>query len=119
MSWHEAGQRVWRKLQIRGIISRRISFPYSAESFEAVTSEEFIAAAVDAYQKSTDRAELKQQKEDAFAEAYSTVNLADLQTLMAPMRDDFELFDYEEYTANVFNISGNNRKGAFDWTKEW
>lgn len=119
MSWHEAGQRVWRKLQIRGVISRRISFPYTADSFEAVTSKEFIAAAVDAYQKSTDRAELKQQREDAFAEAYSTVNLAELQTLMAPMRDDFELFDYEEYTANVFNISGNIRRGAFDWMKEW
>ena len=119
MSWYEAGLRIWRKLQIRGIISRRISFPYSAESFEVATSKEFITAAVDAYRRSTDRAELKQQKKDAFLEAYSTLNVIALQKLMTTMQSDFELFDYDEHAADVFDIGGDITRGAFDWFYEW
>ena len=116
----EMGLRVWRKLQIRGLIHRRTPFPYSKEEFVNVTADQFIEVATKAYVESTDRAELKRQKRDAFVEAYRTVDIDVLFKFKTIFVDDFKMFGYESEPADVFDRTRRvNVTGAFDWSKPW
>ena len=116
----EMGLRIWRKLQIRGIIDRRIAFPYPKEKFLNVTAEQFIHDSLKAHLRSTDREELERQKREAFVEAYRTVDMSVLQKMKTVFKADFEMFVYESEPADVFdrNISVTVT-GAFDWLNPW
>ena len=116
----EMGLRIWRKLQIRGLIDRRVPFPYSKEQFQNVSAVQFIEASTKAYLESTDRAELKRQKRDAFVEAYRTVDINVLYNIRTTFKDDFQMFGYESEPADVFDRERNMKvTGAFDWSKPW
>ena len=116
----QMGLRIWRKLQIRGLIDRRTPFPYSKEGFLSVTADQFIQACTKAHVESTDKAELKRQKREAFVEAYRTVDLKDLYRLQKVFQDDFKMFGYDHEPADVFDRKTTvNVTGAFDWSKPW
>ncbi|PVD36052.1 hypothetical protein C0Q70_03022 [Pomacea canaliculata] len=121
MSISEAAKRVWRKLQIRGIISRRFPFPFTEMESSSLLAGEFIEAALSAHRRSTDKDELKTQKEEAMMEAYSTVDSNVLLKLRGVFREDFEMFGYSSTPPGVFDTSSNVyvKKGAFRWDTEW
>nr|KAG5686591.1 hypothetical protein BaRGS_019489 [Batillaria attramentaria] len=120
MTKHEAGLRIWRKLQIRGIISRRFPLPFSAQSFENVTQEQFIKTALEAHTNSTDAEELKTQKRQAFIEAYRTVDRGVLLEMIKAHKEDFKMFGYDAEPPAVFGPeNGDHTTGAFNWQKPW
>lgn len=121
MSISEAAKRVWRKLQIRGIISRRFPFPFTDLESSSLLAGEFIEAALAAHRRSTDKDELKAQKEEAMMEAYSTVDSNVLLKLRRVFLEDFEMFGYSSTPPGVFDTSSNVyvKKGAFRWDTEW
>ena len=119
MSKYEAGRRIWRKLQIRGFISRKLVFPYSQSSFEGVTARAFIDVAFDGFKKSTDKKELRRQKRDAFVEAYQSVSMAAFSKLTNDLTNDFVFFDYDSHPREVFDVQNDYDKGAFDWERDW
>nr|KAG5688902.1 hypothetical protein BaRGS_009743 [Batillaria attramentaria] len=119
MSKYEAGLRIWRKLQIRGIIDRNIQLPYNLASFERVTAKQLIESALSSYRQSTDRERLRRQKRDAFLEAYSTVNKKALHKMKRVFEKDFDMFGYDPEPADVFHPVTVTSTGAFQWDRPW
>ncbi|XP_076435739.1 uncharacterized protein LOC143275475 [Babylonia areolata] len=120
ISKHQMGLRIWRKLQIRGLVDRRIPFPFSSQEFQAVTAEQMVEAAMKAHRESRDREELSRQKREAFVEAYRSVDLTVLQKLRQVFMDDFLMFGYPPDPPDVFDRQGVLRvTGAFDWSVPW
>lgn len=120
MTMAEAGKRVWRKLQIRGIISRRIAFPFRDDEAESLTAETFIHVALAAHRQSTDKEELRRQKREAMVEAFQSVDSKTLNSLCNIFARDFELFDYESSPADLLDRTNRSvHTGAFRWDEEW
>ncbi|XP_076454447.1 uncharacterized protein LOC143289333 [Babylonia areolata] len=121
MSKYEAGLRIWRKLQIRGLISRRLRFPYTGMDFTHVTAEELIDVALKAHSESRDKEELKQQKHEALVEAFRSVDRETLMEVERIWQDDFAMFGYLSHPEEIFSDDGSSvvRTGAFDWRSDW
>ena len=121
MSKLELGLRVWRKLQIRGLIDSRLPFPYTEEEFLKVNASQFVQDSLQAYLKSTDSAQLKKQKRDALIEAYRSVNVNDLNKMRTVLSGDFAMFGYDSSPVEVFDRTStvNGSTGAFDWSRPW
>jgi hypothetical protein len=120
MNSTELALRVWRKLQIRGLIDRRLPLPLKESALQATTAEDMVRAALEAHHRSTDRAALKEQKVAAFREAYRTVNLGVLNNLQQHFAPDFELFAYEPNNTDIFDRErALTLTGAFDWWRPW
>ena len=120
--FYDAGRMVWRKLQIRGIIYSDAAFPFSRQQMETVTAQEFQDACRQAAERSTDKARLKQQKADAFQEAWSTVDKADLEKLKRIYDRDFYLFDYDRSPPSIFEVPSYKRRKEekiLDWSMSW
>lgn len=116
-----AAQRVWRKLQIRGFISWRQRLQLTAEEKANVDMSLMIGLLQKAKSRSTNHTELKIQKQQAFLEAYRTLEPHQLLQIMVVYGADFKLFDYD-----IRLVDGMLQKqqhipntGALDWTKDW
>ncbi|XP_045168793.2 carbohydrate sulfotransferase 10-like isoform X2 [Mercenaria mercenaria] len=103
--WHEALQRIWRKLQIRGVIGKE-QLPLTAEQAEKISQQEFIDL-IKKTQENTSYSERKQQRTEALIEIYSHVKMEYLHQLKVSYKNDFDFFEYEDSPASIFNI---NRK---------
>ncbi|KAL8585916.1 hypothetical protein ACOMHN_061077 [Nucella lapillus] len=120
ISKYDMGLRIWRKLQIRGLVDRRIVFPFSREEFQPVTAPKLVSVAMAAYVDSKDREELKRQKKAAFVEAYRTVDLHDVHKLQEAFKEDFLMFGYDSAPEEVFDRQEPlDLPGAFDWAVPW
>ncbi|KAL8600674.1 hypothetical protein ACOMHN_006740 [Nucella lapillus] len=120
VSTQEMGRRIWRKLQVRGLISSKTQYPLGEKDLTNMTKEQFYAIAVKAHYNSTDKHELIQQKKTAFAEAFRTVPLRDLEDFVKIYSDDFEAFGYEKFPGDVFKRGEMfNRTDSFDFNKAW
>lgn len=102
-STQEMGQRIWRKLQIRGLISSKIDYPFGAQDLAKMSDSAFTQAAAAAHVKSTNKTELTRQKQQAFIEAFRTVSLSDIQRHVDIFEEDFDAFGYEKYPDAVFD----------------
>ncbi|XP_025080215.1 carbohydrate sulfotransferase 12-like [Pomacea canaliculata] len=103
ISTQEMGRRIWRKLQIRGIISTFHDYPLADEDLSTVSSTVFSKAALEAAIKSTDKDQLVLQKRQAFMEAYRTLSMDDIHVFSQLFADDFEAFGYDKRPAAVFD----------------
>ena len=101
--WDQALHRVWRKLQIRGVIGKH-PFPLTAKESDKIDQDRFIWLVKETRLKTSGEERRKQRKE-ALTEIYRSVPLDLLRQLRTVYAADFELFDYESSPANLFNRS--------------
>ena len=102
MTWEQALKRIWRKLQIRGIILFSDTFPWSGNDTSSVTLKHFQNTVKVLHSKS-DKNLLKQQKLDVLAEAYSTVSEEDIRSILELFMPDFTLFQYNPKPDFIFD----------------
>lgn len=101
--WLEALKRVWRKLQIRGVIGKE-QLPLTAEQAEQISAQEFIDL-VRMTKEKTPYSERKKQRTEALIEIFSSVKPELLQQLKLSYKNDFYFFEYDDSPYNIFNIS--------------
>ena len=101
MNWNEALMRIWRKLQIRGLIGMTQKYPLNQYQATMIRTSEFVKLAR-AARKNTSLTELKRQKIDVFQDIYGTVQMETLKNLRTVFRNDFILFGYQETPDSVF-----------------
>ena len=120
VSTAEVGRRIWRKLQLRGLISSSIDYPLKDRDLASITLTQFNDVAVKAFYRSTDKKLLSLQKQQAFTEAFRTVSEQDLREFVAVYRQDFEAFGYDPAPASVFQRpAGFIDTKAFDFNRPW
>ena len=120
ISTPEMGRRIWRKLQIRGLISSRIEYPLGNKDLTNMTTEEFNSVAVQAHHKSTDKHVPSQQKRQAFIEAYRTVSFNEIRKYVRIFEDDFEAFGFEKNPSSVLAREDKfNDTKALDFNRPW
>ncbi|XP_045186397.2 carbohydrate sulfotransferase 9-like [Mercenaria mercenaria] len=102
ITWPEALQRIWRKLQIRGIIGVH-GFPLTDNEANTIPKHEFIALLEKTRLKTTS-SERGWLKEQAFREAYRSVPINVLDEIRKIYSNEFSLFDYNDSPGEIFNI---------------
>ncbi|WAR05506.1 CHST8-like protein, partial [Mya arenaria] len=102
MAWYDALHRIWRKLQLRGLIEFDIKMPLNEKQAEKVTRAEMIKLANEAWKKSNPM-KLKEQKTIAFNQFYMSVPLRALNELKDVFARDFYLFDYDKEPPEIFD----------------
>ncbi|XP_041356094.1 carbohydrate sulfotransferase 8-like isoform X2 [Gigantopelta aegis] len=101
MSLEEAGKRVWRKMQIRGILGKNIKYPFKRQNLKAMPATKFIKTVLK-FSGASNKAELKTQKAEALMEAFGQVPKEDVEKLKNLFRPDFDLFGYEAEPGYLF-----------------
>ncbi|KAK7090039.1 hypothetical protein V1264_009894 [Littorina saxatilis] len=120
ISTPEMGRRIWRKLQIRGLISSDLDYPVGEKDLTHMTVEEFNNIAAKAHDKSTDKRRLSLQKKRAFVEAFRTLSLDDVRDYVRVYQDDFDAFGYDKTPSSVFTRDGHFvDTEALDFDKPW
>lgn len=116
------GMRIWRKLQIRGFIDSRISYPFKDGEIDAMSSQTFIAACRKAVESSKDKEQLRKQKTQAFVEAFSSLSVEKISDIAKVYSDDFISFDYDPEPANLFSTTERKlivNTDFLNWRKDW
>ncbi|XP_052804620.1 carbohydrate sulfotransferase 9-like [Mya arenaria] len=101
--WREALLRIWRKLQVRGVIGKQ-EMPLSEPQAQAITKEEFIKLIKDTQPK-TSFTERKKQRREAMIEIYGKVRLDYLKQIQEIYRKDFDLFEYNSDNQDIFHVN--------------
>ena len=87
--------RSWRQFQGRGILDKHAEFPYSDESVvKALTPQQLINDLFFVHKRS-DTNGLKNNRQEALAQAFQSVPKYLLQKFIDVFKLDFEMFDYE------------------------
>lgn len=105
-------KRVWRILQIRGIISESVRMPFSSKESQTITLSKLLNTILKARDDSFNE-ELKDQKATFFKEAYSSVPLDKMMNLQKVYKEDFLIFNYESFPKNLFKARRNTAKEIF------
>ncbi|XP_046543788.1 carbohydrate sulfotransferase 9-like [Haliotis rubra] len=103
VSFHTALRRLWRQMQILGIISKQEDFPLTPEQSETYKQTEVINLALAAHWRSGDIS--TSNKREAFIQAYQQIPLADMEALSQKYQKDFLLFDYDDRPQMLFQKS--------------
>jgi len=101
MNWPEATKRIWRKLQMRGLVDMDQQYPLEGKAIERTSSPLFVQKALDASKRS-DPALLKLQKRLVFVEMYGSVDPKLLEDMRDVYEADFRLFDYNASPPELF-----------------
>lgn len=104
--WIEALKRIWRKLQIRGVIGKQ-QFPLTSEQADKITRDQFLNLIAET-QKMTSYSERKKQRNEALIEIYSQVNINYLQQLRTSYKNDFEFFEFDDSPQEIFGVDRSN-----------
>jgi hypothetical protein len=110
ISMKEAGRRLWRKWQIRGLISKEERFPVTDAAMHLVTATALFNAGLAAMQRS-DSIGKKSQKSEALTQAYASVPLEDRLKLKQLLLLDFQMFGFSSQPESVFPTSSNRTDG--------
>ncbi|KAL8609997.1 hypothetical protein ACOMHN_029490 [Nucella lapillus] len=102
MDLDEASRRLWRKYQIRGLISKRYPFPFAPHRAVKITGEQFIAAALKAYHCCQHCADRKAQRTESLREAFAHISIDDRLQLQQTLFLDFQMFGFDPYLEDVF-----------------
>ncbi|KAL8623350.1 hypothetical protein ACOMHN_054934 [Nucella lapillus] len=96
MALEDAAKRLWRVLQIRGVISRQTDFPHTL-SGPSVTSSAVEAALLKARSESSGMKEaLAEQKNAAFLAAYHGVSRRLKNKIRQAYAEDFQMFGFDK-----------------------
>ncbi|XP_052107212.1 carbohydrate sulfotransferase 14-like [Mytilus californianus] len=96
--------RSFRKLQIRGILSKNIKFPYDTSKQMEIPPLEYKRFLLKAHEKSGDAKLRKKNREEAFLEAYSKISTILLDRLKKTLLIDTVLFGYEELPKKITDL---------------
>ncbi|XP_046578870.1 carbohydrate sulfotransferase 14-like [Haliotis rubra] len=107
ISVHAGYQRLWRQLQIQGKIEKIDVYPLTPEQSNNITVTEYLNMALDAFKRSGPAA--KNNKREAFLQAYSTVTPKDMENLREQYFADFEMFDFEQRPEELYKAHKNVR----------
>ncbi|VDI70971.1 chondroitin 4-sulfotransferase 11 [Mytilus galloprovincialis] len=113
MTMYDAVLRIWRQLQMKGILSRQIVIPFKPDTVVKLTKSKFIKTVLEAYKSSKSDVSKKNNKQDAFSEAYSTVPRQTLMRLKQVVENDCVLFGYETEPKRVFNAQSFVKSNFF------
>lgn len=100
--WREALNRIWRKLQIRGVIGKH-QLPLSDAEAESISKQEFIEL-IKRTQKLTPYNQRKQQRTEALQEIFASVSMEYLQELKTSFKTDFDFFEYDDDPKDIFHV---------------
>ncbi|KAK3095285.1 hypothetical protein FSP39_012778 [Pinctada imbricata] len=104
MPFSKALFRAWRKLQIRGILSKDVMFPFPLNSDAEISPTEFRQALLRAHEKSGSASERIRNREEAFLEAYNQITPTLLNRLKDALLIDSSLFGYEKIPRKILNL---------------
>lgn len=93
----EMGKRLWRQMQLKGIISDELDFPLSEADMSTMKPLHFVHVLDSASRKSGDPEKLRHQKQQALKAAFETVPAGDILRLIEIYSLDFEMFGYDKY----------------------
>ena len=111
ISWFEALKRIWRKLQIRGVIGKD-EFPLDENKANEISPDELIQLIINT-QKHTLYADRKLQRKEAMIEIFSEISISDMEALRHVYSEDFDLFEYDSKPFYLFNISSSLQKYGY------
>ncbi|XP_059140505.1 carbohydrate sulfotransferase 12-like, partial [Physella acuta] len=112
-------RRIWRKLQIRGIISWRIPYDLDPDKALTMTRSSLIAHMENVMSTSTNLTELKLQKRQAMLEAFASLKSSHLEKIKKVYQNDFLMFGYEPNMEALLSAQPIKITGALDWWKNW
>ncbi|XP_021345054.1 uncharacterized protein LOC110445019 [Mizuhopecten yessoensis] len=114
VAFYEAQKLMWKKFQIRGILSKHSTYPVAKEESERITKRDFTRMLYLGRGDAVDRNISKKNKEEAVLEAFSTVDKEDMELLSELFRPDCELFGYDCRPAKLFKIREVIKPWYFD-----
>ncbi|XP_033740598.1 carbohydrate sulfotransferase 11-like [Pecten maximus] len=114
VSFFEAQKLMWKKFQIRGIISKNSKYPTTREKSERMTREILTELIHKGIGDARDKNVAKQNKNDALLEAFSTLDREDMDRLSKMFEPDCELFDYDCRPSKLFDINSPIKPWYFD-----
>ena len=109
MDMREALLRAYRKLQIRGIISKEIPFPYPDDEHIKITKDQFKQALLKAHAHSGSPHTRKANRREAFIEAYSSLPPTLMAKLKQALSVDAHLFGYEPFPTVLQNLPESSK----------
>jgi len=101
ISWTSALQRIWLKLQLRGIIDFEQKLNLTPYQVITIRDNEFIGMAVNAHKQSNPE-KLMKQKSEVKIEAFRSVPVEVLAAFKEAYMEDFILFGYESTPEQYF-----------------
>ena len=101
VSKFETCKRLWRKMQLRGIINDKFRFPLRPHEAEKVTASKFVKIVNDARERSQDSDKLRLQKFQALHDAYKEVSAEDIMQLVKIYYLDFEIFGFDKHPSFI------------------
>ncbi|XP_036367125.1 carbohydrate sulfotransferase 11-like [Octopus sinensis] len=102
MTFTEALRRVWKKMQIRGLLSREIPFPYSDDSRAYIPYSTFSKTLLDAHARSGPRDKRIENRKLALIEAYRQIDYRQLLRLKRILEPDCKIFGYDPEPSIIF-----------------
>ncbi|XP_069120321.1 carbohydrate sulfotransferase 11-like [Argopecten irradians] len=108
-----AQRRMWRSLQLRGLINIETSYPINRSESNDVSPERLLHILLQTRKHPVPRV----QKKDAMLDAYSSVDFEDLHKLQDVLAQDCVLLDYDCSPPGIFNYSRQrkDRNWFFDF----
>ncbi|KAL4225115.1 hypothetical protein ACF0H5_015808 [Mactra antiquata] len=101
ISWHTALQGIWRKLQIRGVISNNETFPLKEEESMDIGRKGFIKVLSEA-RKRSGKFDSSKQKKDEYIKMFTQVPVDVLESVREIYLKEFKLFGYDDHPAELF-----------------
>ncbi|KAK3102395.1 hypothetical protein FSP39_011119 [Pinctada imbricata] len=93
---HEALRRVWKVLQIRGIIPILSNFTFTVEDSVQMKQQDWKNVLTNVIENIPNRQSVKSQRSEALAEAFNLVDPSDIQTYTETYDNDFSLLGYDK-----------------------
>ncbi|KAL8562682.1 hypothetical protein ACOMHN_011253 [Nucella lapillus] len=102
MDLDEASRRLWKKFQIRGLISKTEKFPFKRKQAVNITLRQFVQTALAAHKRSKKNPNLKKQRVEALREGFAQVPLEDRLYAQHILFLDFQMFGFDPMLEDVF-----------------
>ena len=102
-NWYNFTRRTWRKLQVKGLISRKIPFPLNINDLKMMTVPQFVTLLKAAHTDSQADPDFYMTKKYSFLEAYYSVPKSDLEKLAELMRPESEIWGYPVRPKELFD----------------
>lgn len=115
MDLDEASRRLWRKYQIRGLISKDDPFPYSRGTAVNISYEQFIANALEAHERSKNDPGTKAQRKESLMEAFAQVPIEDRLQMQQTLFLDFQMFGFDPFPEEVFPKEPYTKRSSFSY----
>ncbi|VDI59682.1 chondroitin 4-sulfotransferase 11, partial [Mytilus galloprovincialis] len=93
--------RIWRKLQTRGIISENYFLPLNKKESQNISSSQLMTLILKT-NKISKKEDLLLQKRKMFVDAYNTIPIDTMYKLQTVYKNDFKLFGYDAFPDSLF-----------------